>query len=110
MLFRSGVREDLGDRDEQVNYASRVLAWLSGYGRPDLNYIYLPLVMAGVAVNRLVKYSTLENPWELLDEMREAMSGRQRLVSGETVIVFEILDQLLAESEKQLRFQRVPRQ
>jgi hypothetical protein len=105
-----GVKEDLGDRDEQVNYASRVLAWLSGYGRPDLNYIYLPLVMAGVAVNRLVKYSTLENPWELLDEMREAMSGRQRLVSGETVIVFEILDQLLSESEKQLRFQRVPRQ
>jgi hypothetical protein len=48
------VKEDLGDETEQVNYATRVLAWLAGFGPPDLNYVYLPLVMGGLLVHRMV--------------------------------------------------------
>lgn len=108
-IIQPRIQEDLGDKNERINYATRVLAWLAGYGQPDLNYVYLPLVMAGVAVNRLVRNSTLENPWDMLDELREAMRGRMRLVSGETVVVFKMLNQLLEEAEKQLRFQRIQR-
>lgn len=108
-ILRGRVKEDLGTQDEQISYATSVLAWMAGYGQPDLNYIYLPLIMGGVAVNRLVMNSTLESPWELLEELREASQGRIRLVSGETVVVFDILDKLLTESEGQLRLQRIKR-
>lgn len=108
-IIKTRVKEDLGDLNEQVSYATRAVAWAAGFGAPDLNYIYLPLVMGGIAVNRMVKISSLENPWEMLDGLREATRGRMRLVKGETVVVFNMLNELLEEAEKLLRYQRVPR-
>jgi hypothetical protein len=104
------VAEDLGDRNERISYATRVAAWLAGQGQPDLNYVYLPLVLGGLAISRLVKHGMRENPWEIVDGLREASKGRMRLASGETVVVFQILNELLLASEKALNAQRIQRQ
>jgi hypothetical protein len=103
------VQEDLGDRTERANYANRVVAWIVGLGQPDLNYVYLPLVIGGLAISRLVKHGVKENPWEIIDELREASQGRIRLISGETIVVFNMLNELLMASEKALNSQRISR-
>jgi hypothetical protein len=99
----------LGDRTERANYANRVVAWIVGLGQPDLNYVYLPLVIGGLAISRLVKHGVKENPWEIIDELREASQGRIRLISGETIVVFNMLNELLMASEKALNSQRISR-
>ncbi len=101
------VREDLGDSSERISYANRVLLWLSGQGEPDLSYVYLPLVLGGLVVNQFVTTRD-DNPWVLLSELREAYQGRRRLVSGEAVAIFNMLDLLLTQSDDALRRARIP--
>jgi hypothetical protein len=108
-VIQPRIKDDLGDRNERINYATQALMWLGGYGQPDLNYAYLPLILGGLAVNRLVRYSSMETPWDLIDQLHEAMKGRLRLVAGEQVIVFRLLRQFLEESERNLRYQRIER-
>jgi hypothetical protein len=106
-VIAAKVREDLGDSGERISYANRVLLWLSGQGEPDLSYVYLPLVLGGVVVNQFVTTRD-DNPWVLLSELREAYHGRRRLVSGEAVAIFNMLDLLLTQSDDALRRARVP--
>ncbi len=102
------VKEDLGNKSEQINFASRILSWFSGHGQPDLNYLYLPLILGGVAVNRLVLLNREDNPWTMLSELREAQKGRIRLAPDEeTIIVFEMLQALLEQAERELRQHRI---
>ena len=109
-IVQPKVRENLGDAREQESYANKLLSWLSGNGVIDLNYIYLPLVMGGVIVNRLVMLDRKDNPWIMIQELQEAYRGRIALAgSSATVIVFEILADLLADAERNLRDARVPR-
>lgn len=104
------VKENLGDEVERRTYAERVISWLAGRGGADLNYIYLPLVLGGVAISRLVRYSKHENPWMLVDNIEEASRGRVRLATtGETVMIFHLLDELLETAKMGLRSQRIER-
>jgi hypothetical protein len=102
------VREDLGDTGERVNYANRILNWWAGQGEPDLSYVYLPLVLGGVVINLLVRNRD-ENPWVMIDELKEAVRGRARLVSGEATAIFTMMHELLNEATESLRRARILR-
>jgi hypothetical protein len=103
------VTEDLGDLDERKLYANRVLAWLAGRGIPDLNYVYLPLVLGGLSISRLVRSLIGENPWDIVDALSEALQGRIRLADGETIIVFDMLNTMINQASLALRSQRIVR-
>jgi hypothetical protein len=102
------VREDLGDDDEQVNYANRIMTWLTSQGQPDLSYAYLPLIMGAIVINELATVNP-DNPWTMLDLLREAQRGRARLFTGEKMAVFNMTADLLKFGEEALRRSRVPR-
>lgn len=106
-VVNAKVRENLGDKDERLNYTNRLLNWLAGFGAPDLTYIYLPLALGGVAVNRLISLDRYENPWLTLLDLQEASNGRRRLLSGEALVIFDMLKQLIDEAMHDLRVRRV---
>ncbi len=99
--IRPLVGIDLGDRAERIHYANRLTRWLSGLDDPDLVYIYLPLVLGGVAINHEVLIPN-HDPWALLDQLREAYRGRIKLVQGEAAEVFDLLDGLIKRSATEL--------
>jgi hypothetical protein len=107
-VIRSRVRANLGDRAERVGYANRVMRWLGNEAPPDLIYIYLPLVLGGVVVNDQVTWQG-DDPWALLSGLREAYRGRVRLVEGDAMEIFDMLDKLLVKSEDELRRARTQR-
>jgi hypothetical protein len=108
-VIESKVKEDLGSAQERLEYANRVMAWLGGRGAPDLNYVYLPLVLGGLTISRLVRSNINESPWDIVDSLTEAMQGRIRLADDATVIVFEMLNAMLRSMSILLRNQRVNR-
>jgi hypothetical protein len=108
-IIQHKVNEDLGDDGERRNYANRVLAWMAGRGFGDLNYVYLPLVLGGLSISRLVRSKIGENPWDIVDALTEAMQGRVRLADGETIIVFDMLNEMLSQAAMALRSQRIVR-
>lgn len=107
-LVRLRVKTNLGDKNERIPYANRLLAWFTGQSEPDQAYIYLPLVLAGVAVNSLVVLQG-ENPWELLDAVEEAARGRVHLASRNVKEVFDLLDKLMVRATDELRRARIQR-
>ena len=66
-------------------------------------------MLGGLAIHRLLKLDKQENPWVMMDELHEAMRGRVRLAHGETVVIFDMLPELLAEEEQKLRERRINR-
>ena len=104
--IRPRVRINLGDKTERVAYANKLLSWLAGLSEPDLTYIYLPLALGGVVVNHIVGGKN-DDPWQMIAELREAYRARIKVVSGEIVTVFDMLDKLLDRSEDELRRARV---
>ncbi|MBE2271371.1 MAG: hypothetical protein IAE80_24270 [Anaerolinea sp.] len=107
-LIRPRVRTNLGDKTERIVYANRVLKWLAGQSEADLIYIYLPLVLGGVAVNHVV-VAPKDDPWGMIDDLREAERGRVRLVAGDAAEIFDMLDKLLERGEEDLRRARISR-
>lgn len=109
-VLQPKVKEKLGSSEERLNYANRLLTWFAGYGEPDLSYVYLPLVLSGLVVYRIVTLNIRENPWVLVDDLTEAMKGRKRLEgSEETTIIFKMLSEMLDEQRRILRSQRIER-
>ncbi len=108
-ILETKVNENLGSKRERIEYANRILGWWAGRGEPDLSYIYLPLVLGGLAVHRLVRHASRENPWEMLDALEEAMRGRMRLADTDSVVVFNMLEDLLEQAARGLRAQRIDR-
>lgn len=108
-ILRTKIDDDLGSDQEKLAYANRVVEWLEGREAPDLNYVYMPLVLGGLAVSRLVPTTAYESPWEIVDSLREALNGRMRLAHEGHIIVFEMLKKLLDEEEDLLTRQRIPR-
>lgn len=106
-VVNAKVRENLGDKEERLNYTNRLLNWLAGYGSPDLTYVYLPLALGGVAINRLVSLDRYENPWIMLQDLQEAAAGRRRLLSGEASVIFDMLKHLSDEAMHDLRVRRI---
>lgn len=66
-----------------------------------MSYLYLPLVLAGIAVNVLVG-ATTENPWIMLDELREDAKVRQASAGKGAREIFEMLDTFLDNGEFEL--------
>lgn len=110
-VLQPKVKEKLGNAEERLNYANRVLTWFAGYGEPDLTYIYLPLILAGLVVYRIVTLDVRENPWVLVDYLTEAMAGRKSLSGSEeeTTVIFKMLETLLDEQRRIIRSQRIER-
>lgn len=108
-ILQSKVRENLGNMQERIEYANRVLHWWAGSGDADLSYIYLPLAMAGLSVNRLVRHAVRENPWEVVDGLEEAMNGRIRLADSANVVIFEMLSDLIEQGKRALIAARIQR-
>ena len=108
-LVRSRVKVNLGDRRRarQLRQPHHALAGRAG-SNPTWSYIYLPLVLGGVVVNHQVT-GPGDDPWEVIDGLREAYRGRVRLVEGDAMEIFEILDKLLAKGEEELRRLRIQR-
>lgn len=102
------VKEDLGDAAERAGFANRILSWFAGQGQPDLSYAYLPLVLGGVVVNQVIS-SRDDNPWDMILDLREAVRGRARLVTGEAAAIFGLMRELLDEAEDSLKRARIPR-
>ncbi len=107
-VIRSRVRANLGDRAERVNYANKMMRWLGGETPPDLIYIYLPLVLGGVVVNDQVTWQG-DDPWKMISQLREAYRGRVRLIEGDAMEIFDMLDKLLVKGEDELRRARTQR-
>jgi hypothetical protein len=102
------VRIDLGTEGERVEYANRVIAWLDGQGEPDLSYVYLPLSMGAILVNELANVRP-ENPWTMVEQLRQALQGRRRLLIGEKATILNLTNRLLDMGEEMLRRSRVDR-
>ncbi len=105
-VIRPRVHVNLGDRAERIHYANRLLLWLGGQAEPDVAYIYLPLALGGILVNHQVTWRG-DNPWVVIDGLREAYRGRVRLAEGSAVEIFDMLDQLLTKGEDDLRRLRI---
>jgi hypothetical protein len=106
-LIQSRVKDDLGTREERIEYANRLLMWYAGQIPADWSFVYLPLVMGGVVINELVTLKT-DNPWHMLYALREAQKGRARLFTGEAVAIFDHMSRLLDRAEDTLKRSRVP--
>ena len=102
------IDDDLGNEAEKYGYANRVLNWYVGQGQADLSYAYMPLVMGGIVVNLMATVSS-ENPWYMIEDMKEALRGRARLFTGESVALFKITRKLLEEADDALRRARINR-
>lgn len=107
-VVRTRVKVNFGDRPERINYANKMMRWLAGQSDPDLIYIYLPLALAGVVVNAQVTWPE-DDPWKVIDGLNEAYRGRVRLVEGDAMEIFDILDKLLQKGKDELRRARTTR-
>jgi hypothetical protein len=102
------TRVDFGDLDERTAYMSKVTAALEGRVPLALEYLYVPLILAGVILNARMIVAR-ENPWHSLEALVEARNGRIRLAGLGLREVFDILDGLIERSERLLWEMRVPK-
>ncbi len=50
----------------------------------------------------LVHLKDMDNPWELVKMLREAMKMRQRAFKGDATMVFKILDRMIMDAEDEI--------
>lgn len=103
------VSEDLGSTGERVNFANQVLTWFGGHGEGNLHYIYLPLILAGIAIGRTVGRGADASPWDLHSQLTEAYNERIRHADDSDSIIFDILANLLNDYANKLRAARIDR-
>lgn len=108
-VLETKVTENLGSREERIEFANKVLAWLGGRGQGDLTYVYLPLVLGGLSVSRIVRAGIRESPWDIVDGLEEAVHGRIRLADDASIVIFGMLRTLLNRQASMLRAQRIER-
>ncbi|MCA9894587.1 MAG: hypothetical protein KC615_16485 [Anaerolineae bacterium] len=108
-LVQPRARLNLGHFGERSVYADRMMAWLQGSAKPDLSYIYVPLVMMGIVVIRQVQHRDMGNPWRAVKQIQEALRGRERLGGGVPVIIFDAMQDLLKQTEEELQRTGYPR-
>jgi hypothetical protein len=107
-LLARSAKVNLGDEEEQMNYSAGLVAALEGRAALGLEHVYVPLVLVGTLLNAQV-VGAWENPWRSLSELEEARAGRGRLVGTALREVFDLLDRLIGQSERQLQEKRIPR-
>ncbi len=102
------TKADLGDETEQAAYTSKIIDALEGRLTLGLEHVYVPLVIAGTLLSGRVIIAG-ENPWRLLNMLKEARDGRISLAGIELREVFDILNQMIAKAERALKELRIPR-
>lgn len=110
-MIPTSVKVDFGDETEQATYATRLVGALEGQVPLILEYIYVPLVMAGTLLAAQVTFPG-ENPWHSLERLKEAQQGRISLAGADQAAfheVFDILDQLVEKAQRTLWELRIPR-
>ncbi len=99
---------DFGDQAERTKYATRLVAALEGRAPIRLEHIYVPLVLAGVALHGRVLLPG-EKPWQSLIQLAHARDGRIDLVGATLGEVFELLNLLIDKARRLLTDLRIPR-
>ncbi len=102
------TRADFGDKQEQIEYVGRLVAALEGRVPLALEHVYVPLIMGGMLLAARVILPA-EKPWDSLDQLKEAHSGRESLAGAAFKEVFGILDKLIEKTERVLWEMRIPR-
>lgn len=105
-IVQPRVRQNLGSRDERLSYAHKVMSWYAGQSEGGWLYVYMPLVMAGIALINTVG-SDAENPWIMLQQLKDIYSARRRQVSDGDA-VFEMVGKLLTKAQEELTRARIP--
>lgn len=103
------TKETLGSSDERRHYAERVMSWYGGQIEPDINYAYLPLVLAGLAVNHNVAAKYSGHAWSIVMGLYTAYQQRLNQVSDDNRSILELIEPLLPRAEEELVLSRVPR-
>lgn len=101
------VAVNFGSEAEQHEYVEKLLAGLAGHLPLGLEHVYVPLVMAGVALTAQVRAPD-EDPWRSLELLEEARSGRVRLADASFNEVFDLLNELIRQVEGTLYERRLP--
>ena len=100
-IIQPRVHERLGTAMERRDYARKVVAWLGNRAESEVSYIYMPLVLGGLAMNLAIG-ATLENPWIMIDQVGEAAEMRVRFAREDTRMIFDMLNLLLNRAEDEL--------
>jgi hypothetical protein len=99
---------DFGSEAERADHASKIVAALGGQIPMGLEHMYVPLILAGaILAPRLTVVS--ENPWHSLASLKEARDGRNSLAGTVFQEVFDILNNVIAKTERFLWETKVPR-
>ncbi len=99
---------DFGDQAERTDYATRLVAALEGRAPIRLEHIYVPLVLAGVALHGRVLLPG-EKPWQSLIQLSHARDGRIDLAGATFDEVFDLLNLLIDKACRLLTDLRIPR-
>jgi hypothetical protein len=94
-------KERLGTPQEQTDHAVRLMRALVGIGEMDLMCIYIPLILGGLAVDRLVNIPQPDDPWELVCDLRQAVS--QRFGDDGDPIIIKLIERMLREVEHEVQ-------
>jgi len=96
------VKGNVGNQADRVSYTNRLLTWMIGQGDSNVSYIYLPLAMGGVMVNHKIGIRG-ESPWTIIDELRKTYVNRSRLLKNDEAAVFDMLNKVLDQEEKEMK-------
>lgn len=107
-IVEHDAKEEFGDKQEQIEYATKAVAALRGQIPMGLEYVYVPLILAGTILAPRVT-AINENPWHSIASLKEARDGRTSLAGGAFHEVFDILNTLIAKTERFLWETKVPR-
>ncbi len=108
-VLESHIVDDLGDEQERFDYAANLMNWFNGSGAAELGYIYMPLVLGGVAVGHIVERNWRDNGWVFYDKLMKVYNERIRTAREDSVILFDMLMSLLNVYSKRLKQQGVER-
>lgn len=107
-VVASLTNTDFGDRAEQEEYTARLVAALEGRAPIRLEHVYVPLVLAGVALHgRMILPG--EKPWQSLIQLQHARDGRIDLAGASLDEVFDLLNILVDKALRLLTDLRIPR-
>jgi hypothetical protein len=101
-------KSSLGSPNEQIEYASEVVAAIEGNIPIDLGHAYLPLVLAGILLNYRIK-GMRENPWITLHEISRAWQGRLSNAENQFEWVARVFNGFVRKAEKDLEEARIDR-
>jgi hypothetical protein len=106
-MLTQDMKLDFGGQQEQLGYANKVITALEGRQPISLDYVYVPFVMAGLLLTARVGLPG-QNPWKAIASLKESRNERIK-TAGETLHeVFEVVDELIQSTERNLRDMRIP--